>query len=204
MFIKRTRAFNRDIAVKGGEPRLASRASAAPVSSFPKLSPGDVQLLFFVREDRDLVRGEGLAPRSPERNAPDEAGANQSGAVGGEGQKRVASRSSPPAGGTVLDPKQGTWQVRETGREAFPDDLGRQSLDHLVAPILGQLATQDHGGVAEGCARVDLYPAPPHPVAVTPALVNIVVQRLHYCSAPPGACLGHWPRLYQLTLRATI
>src|ERR687886_273716 len=74
--------------------------------------------------------------------------------------------------------------VRDAGREAVPDHLGGQTLDHPVAPVFGQLAAQDYGGIAGGLARVDLDPAPPDPVAVTPALVDVVVQGLHLASPP--------------------
>ena len=68
-----------------------------------------MQPLLFACEDRDLARGKGFAPRRPEGDTPDKAGTDQPGAVGGEGQERVASRAAPPAGATVLDPQYGVW-----------------------------------------------------------------------------------------------
>ena len=117
--------------------------------------------------------------RGPERDAPDKSRAFEAGSVGGEGQERVAPGAAPPAGGAVFDPEYGTRQVREAGGEAVPDHLGGQTLDHPYAPILRQFAAQDHRGVALGLARVDTYPAPPNPVAVALALVNVVVRGLH-------------------------
>ena len=44
-------------------------------------------LFFFARQDRYLAGGKGFAARGPERDAPDETGAFEPGAVGGEGQE---------------------------------------------------------------------------------------------------------------------
>src|SRR5919199_4735548 len=135
-------------------------------------SPGGM----FTRQDLHFAGSEGLAARGPERDAPDEAGAFEPGAVGGEGQERVASRTTPPARRVMLNPQNRARQVREAGGETVPDHLGGQPLDHPGASLLGQLAAQDHRRVAGIFARVDPDPAPSHPVAVTPTLMDVVVQ----------------------------
>ena len=127
--------------------------------------------------------------RGPERDAPNESRAFEAGSVSGEGQERVAPGTAPPAGGPVFDPKYGTRQIREAGCKAVPNYLGGQTLHHPYAPVLGQFATQDYGGVALGLARVDTDPAPSYPVAVAAALVNVVIRGPHlpgHSSCDPG------------------
>jgi hypothetical protein len=78
----------------------------------------------------------------------------------------------------VFDPQHGPGQVGEAGGEAVPDNLRGEALDHLVAPVFGQFAAQDHRGVARVLAGVYPYTGPTHPVAVAPALVYVVVHGL--------------------------
>jgi hypothetical protein len=135
--------------------------------------------LFLACQDGHLIGGERFTTRGSKGDAPDKSCAFEPGAVGREGQECVTAWTTSSARGAVFYPQDGARQVREAGGEAVPDHLGGQTLDHLVAPILGQITAQDHGGVTGVLARVDPYPAPPHPVTVALSLVYVVVQRLH-------------------------
>jgi hypothetical protein len=91
----------------------------------------------FSGQDRHLVGSKRLATWSSERDTPDEASANQPGIVGRKGKECVSSRTASLARGVVLDPQDGARQFGEAGREAIPDHLGGQPLDHLGTSLLG-------------------------------------------------------------------
>jgi len=103
----------------------------------------------------------------------------------------------------MFDPEYGAGQVGETaGGEAIPDHLGGEVLDHLVAPVLGEFAAQDHGSITGSLARVDPDATPPYSVAVACALVDVIVQGLHGAQSLLYPLSGATPSPGRLTTRS--
>jgi hypothetical protein len=119
----------------------------------------------------------------PELLAPHEAGPYGYGRIGSEGDETITS-GPPTAGGTVLDPEQRPWKLRQAFGKVPPDDLSRQVLGQLgdEYPTVPQLLADDYRCVAF------FAPIHPHPTATGTEAVTLAVVDVLGGEDHPGRC----------------